>query len=144
MNAFEEAKDEVRKETMLYVFKKLADKETNLISKSTLKYALYAYDMPKLSDDKVMDEMLGYLGESSPKQQKLNLDDCLEDPKGDLSKQETKRPQEEVKAPRRKKMVVESDSDGFQNEDRNSQEEEESEEEDGIDFEHFKRIFNRY
>ena len=61
MNDFEKAKNSVVKETKDYVFNKLKDKNKDTITKDTLMYALYHYDIPKPQDEKVFDEMLEYL-----------------------------------------------------------------------------------
>ena len=111
MNSFEEAKQEVAKESLDFVFKKLMDKDAGLITKDSLKFALYSYDIPKPSDEKVFDEMLQFL-------------------------EMPKKLEEQAKKQRTKKAVVESEED--------SDEGEESEEEEGVDYDHFKRIFNRY
>ena len=106
MNAFEEAKVEVAQEAMEYVYKKLADKDSGLITKEALRYALYSYDMPKPSDEQVLDEMMQFL-----------------------------------EKPQKTSRVVESVKNA---EDSDEGEAESEEDDEGVDYDHFQRIFKNF
>ena len=45
----------------MYVYNKLIDKEKGVITKESLKYALYSYDVKAPKDEMVIDEMMKYL-----------------------------------------------------------------------------------
>ncbi|CAI2382970.1 unnamed protein product [Moneuplotes crassus] len=118
MNEYEEAKQEIRNETVTYVFKRLADKETGLITRDALKYALFSYstEQSKLdhNDEKLLDEMMQFI-------------------------------QAPAKAMRAKQLREEDKEDEHNDEEDSEGESEESEEEvDGIDLEHFTKIFNNF